>query len=102
MGSSMRMITGVAAVAPMVLGGCQSGENADAAALQTAYELGQIEMSCPEATPTITSRDPVQPVDPNAQPAPRVDYTVNVSGCGESRVYVVTCADGGGPCSAGE
>ena len=101
-GSSMRMFAGVGAIGLLILAGCQSKDSADGAALQTAYELGQIEMSCPGATPTITSREVVQPVDANAPTAARVGYTVSVAGCGESRQYSVTCADGGGPCSPGE
>jgi hypothetical protein len=98
----MRMVAGVGAIGLLMLAGCQSKDSADAAALQTAFELGQIEMSCPEATPTITSREVVQPVDANAPTVARVDYTVSVAGCGESRVYSVTCADSGGSCSPGK
>lgn len=70
-------------------------------ALQAAYEIGQVQMACPDATPTITS---TQLVEPTAGGAPGASgrefiYTANVAGCGDTREYVINCHEGDGVCS---
>jgi hypothetical protein len=54
-----------ALASPLLLAGCQSQSQLldanQAMAEQTALSRGQFEMNCPAATPTILSREVVQP-----------------------------------------
>ena len=70
-------------------------------ALQAAYEIGQVQMSCPEATPTISSSETIQPPanDAQAYPGLQLVYTTNVAGCGASRQYVIVCREDGSGCA---
>ncbi|MGE3294593.1 MAG: hypothetical protein AB7I59_15620 [Geminicoccaceae bacterium] len=69
-------------------------------ALQSAYEIGQVEMSCPEATPRITSGEAVQPPDgTQAVQIPQLEYTVDVAGCEATRTYLIVCREDGGGCA---
>jgi hypothetical protein len=88
----------------LLLAGCQSHEPAAERyrdmALQSAYEIGQVEMSCPDATPRINSREAVQPPDgTQAISVPQLEYTVEVMGCGETRTYLVVCREDGSGCA---
>jgi hypothetical protein len=71
-------------------------------AMQTAARRGQFEMNCPQATPTLISREVVQPVlqGPYVGGIQRAEYTIGVSGCGVRKVFVVICPEGGTGCFA--
>lgn len=93
-----------APLALLFLAGCRGPESAAERfrdmALQSAYEIGQIEMDCPQATPTITSSAAMQPkADPQAFAVPQLEYTVDVAGCGATRTYLIMCREDGGGCA---
>ena len=69
-------------------------------AMQTAVRRGQFEMNCPEATPTLISREVIQPAlqGPWMNGIQRAEYTIGVSGCGQRSTFVVICPDGGEGC----
>jgi len=71
-------------------------------AMQTALSRGQFEMNCPSATPTLISQEVVQPVlqGPYMNGIQRAEYTVGVAGCGQRKVFVVICPEGGTGCFA--
>lgn len=104
MSGSAHRTTRVTAGALLLVAGCQSHDTPTEryrdTALQSAYEIGQIEMDCPEATPTITSGERFEaPPDPPAFRASQLDYTVEVAGCGASRTYLIVCREDGGGCA---
>jgi hypothetical protein len=69
-------------------------------ALQSAYEIGQVELSCPDAMPRITSGEAVQPPDgTQAIQVPQLEYTVDVAGCGATRTYLIVCREDGSGCA---
>lgn len=88
----------------VLLAGCAAqpaAERLREQALQAAYEMGQVQMACPDATPTITS---TQLVEPPAGGVPGASgrefiYTANVAGCGDTREYVINCHEDDGACS---
>jgi len=69
-------------------------------AMQTAVRRGQFEMNCPEATPTLISREVIQPAlqGPWLNGIQRAEFTIGVSGCGQRSTFVVICPDGGEGC----
>ena len=69
-------------------------------AMQTAARRGQFEMNCPEATPTLISREVIQPAlqGPWLNGIQRAEFTIGVSGCGQRSTFVVICPDGGEGC----
>jgi hypothetical protein len=90
--------------AVLVMSGCQSHEPAAEhyrdIALQSAYEVGQVEMVCPEATPTVTSSEAMPPTaDTPAFQALQLEYTVAVEGCGSTRTYLILCREDGSGCA---
>lgn len=90
--------------AALLLVGCAGQESAAERyrqqVLQAAYEIGQIQMSCPDATPTITSSETVEPpADPQTFQPPGREYTINVAGCGADRTYLVVCREDGSGCA---
>lgn len=94
----------VCLTAGLLLAGCAAQEPAAERyreqALQSAYEIGQVEMSCPEATPSMTSSQTVQPkADPQGLGLPQHEYTVDVAGCGASRTYLIVCREDGSGCA---
>jgi hypothetical protein len=70
--------------------------------VQTAVSRAQFEMNCQQVTPTIISREVVQPAlqGPWVNGIQRAEYTVGVAGCGKRHTYVVICPDGGEGCFA--
>jgi hypothetical protein len=75
-------------------------------AIQTAVNRGKFEMSCPEATGSVLSKDMLQPAFQGgfyARGGPeRAEYTIGVSGCGQRATYLVICPlDQSGCWSAG-
>jgi len=75
-------------------------DSKQAVAMQTAVRRGQFEMNCPQAAPTLISREVVQPAlqGPYVSGIPRAEYTIGVSGCGKRTIFVVVCPDGGDGC----
>ena len=71
-------------------------------AIQTAMSRAQFEMNCPQATPTLLSREVVQPAlqGPWVGGIQRAEYTIGVSGCGKRMTFVVICPEGGDGCFA--
>jgi hypothetical protein len=75
-------------------------DNKQAMAMQTAVSRGQFEMNCPQVTPTLISREVIQPAlqGPLVNGIQRAEYTVGVQGCGKRTMFVVICPDGGEGC----
>jgi hypothetical protein len=110
--SPMALRTGVARkayacfrlMAVLAVVGCatqgQFLDSKQALAMQTAVSRGQFEMNCPEATPTVISREVIQPAlqGPFVNGIQRAEYTIGVSGCGKRTTFVVICPDGGEGC----
>jgi len=71
-------------------------------AIQTAVSRAQFEMNCPEATPTLLSKEVVQPVmqGPWVGGIQRAEFTIGVAGCGKRMTFIVICPDGGEGCFA--
>jgi hypothetical protein len=71
-------------------------------AMQTAVNRGQFEMNCPSATPSLISQEVVQPAlqGPFVNGIQRAEYTIGVSGCGQRKIFVVICPEGGTGCFA--
>jgi len=93
-------------IAMLVSVGCATNQqflnsNQDKA-LQTVMTKARFEMNCPEATPTLLSREVVQPAlqGPWVGGIQRAEYTVGVAGCGKRMTYVVICPEGGDGCFA--
>ena len=71
-------------------------------AMQTAVSRGKFEMDCPSVTPTLISKEVVQPAlqGPFVDGIQRAEYTIGVEGCGLRKVFVVICPEGGTGCFA--
>jgi hypothetical protein len=101
-----RSFTRVALIAVLFSAGCASQaeflNNNQFNATHTAVSRAQFEMNCQQVTPTIISREVVQPAlqGPWVNGIQRAEYTVGVAGCGKRTTYVVICPDGGGGCFA--
>ena len=103
MSSSFRLS---ALIASLVLAGCttqqQFLQSMQPNAMQTAVNRGQFEMNCPSATPTLISQEVIQPAlqGPFVNGIQRAEYTIGVAGCGQRKVFVVICPEGGSGCFA--
>jgi hypothetical protein len=101
-----KAFSSLALIALLVSTGCttqaQFLDSNQAMAMQTAVSRGQFEMNCPAATPTIISREVVQPAlqGPWVNGIQRAEYTIGVAGCGLRKVFVVICPEGGSGCFA--
>ena len=71
-------------------------------AVETAVSRGKFEMNCSAVTPSVLSREVVEPVivGPRAYGIDRAEYMIGVSGCGDRKTFVVICPDGGDGCFA--
>ena len=71
-------------------------------AIETAVSRGRFELNCSTVTPTVLSREVVEPaiVGPRVYGIARAEYTIGVSGCGDRKTFVVICPDGGDGCFA--
>jgi len=69
-------------------------------ATQTVLNRAQFEMNCQEVTPTIISREVVEPAlqGPFVNGIERAEYTIGVAGCGKRSTFVVICPDEGEGC----
>ena len=88
----------IGAPAIALIAGCttdaQYMQKLEPTAIQTGVNRGKFEMSCPEATGTIISKDMLQPAIQGfyAMGGPeRAEYTIGVSGCGQRATYIVIC-----------
>ncbi len=96
----------LAIAAALFLTGCVSQtqflDSKQNTAIQTALSRAQFEMNCQEATPTIISREVIQPALQGAYVGgiQRAEYTIGVSGCGKRTTFVVICPEGGEGCFA--
>ena len=101
-----KTLTTLALMTVLIFTGCttqtQFLQSMQANAMQTAVSRGQFEMNCPSATPTLISQEVVQPVlqGPYVNGIQRAEYTVGVAGCGQRKVFVVICPEGGTGCFA--
>jgi len=92
----------------LAMAGCESPQQtmdkSQPVAVETAVSRGRFEMSCPEATGQVLSREMVQPAinAPRLGGVERVEYTVGVQGCGKRMTEVVVCAVDGTGCFAAE
>lgn len=93
-------------LALLSLAGCASEQQfldgSQAAATQTALSRGRFEMNCQEVTPTLLSKEVVQPAlqGPWVGGIQRAEYTIGVSGCGKRTTFIVICPEGGDGCFA--
>ena len=96
-----KSFTVLALMAVLFAAGCASQaeflNNNQTSATQTAVSRAQFEMNCQQVTPTIISREVVQPAlqGPWVNGIQRAENTVGVAGCGKRHTYVVICPDGG-------
>ena len=96
----------LALISGLALGGCttqaQFLQSMQMNAMQTAVSRGQFEMNCPSATPTLISQEVIQPAlqGPFVNGIPRAEYTIGVAGCGQRKIFVVICPEGGTGCFA--
>ena len=92
--------------AALVTTGCVSQsqflDSKQGMALETAVSRGQFELNCQQATPTIISREVVQPAlqGPWVNGIQRAEFTIGVSGCDRRKVFIVICPEGGEGCFA--
>jgi hypothetical protein len=100
----MKIYQTLGIVAVFGLAGCQSQtqvlDNESAAAQQVALNRGKFELSCPNATATVLSRNLLQPaVDaPRFAGVERAEYTIGVAGCGKKQTYISVCQVGSVSC----
>ena len=92
------IITIGAALAVSVLAACttdaQYMQQLEPQAVQVAVNRGKFELSCPQATGQVISKDMLQPVFQGfyARGGPeRAEYTIGVAGCGQRATYLVIC-----------
>jgi len=73
-------------------------------AIQTVLKRARFEMSCPDATGMVLSREIMQPALQGAYVVgvARAEYTVGVTGCGKKDTYVAVCPLGGDGCFAAD
>jgi hypothetical protein len=101
-----KSLTTLALMTVLIFTGCttqtQFLQSMQANAMQTAVSRGQFEMNCPSATPTLISQEVIQPAlqGPYVNGIQRAEYTVGVAGCGQRKVFVVICPEGGTGCFA--
>ena len=101
-----RSLTLLALITALALGGCTSQaqflQSMQMNAMQTAVSRGQFEMNCPSATPTVISQEVIQPAlqGPFVNGIQRAEYTIGVAGCGQRKIFVVICPEGGTGCFA--
>jgi hypothetical protein len=71
-------------------------------AVETAVSRGKFELNCPAVTPSVLSREVVEPalMGPRAYGIDRAEYTIGISGCNDRKTFVVICPDGGDGCFA--
>ena len=71
-------------------------------AVETALNRGRFELNCSAVTPTVLSREVVEPAieGPRVYGIDRAEYTIGISGCGDRKTFVVICPDGGDGCFA--
>jgi hypothetical protein len=93
-------------IAALALAGCVSQaqflDSFQGTALQTAVSRGQFELNCQAVTPTVISREVVQPVlqGPWVNGIQRAEFTIGVAGCDRRKIFVVICPEGGEGCFA--
>lgn len=79
-------------------------DNMQGSALEAAVNRGRFDLSCPQATGLVLSREVAQPVleGPWVGGIQRAEYTVSVTGCGKKVTYIAICPEGGESCFAAE
>lgn len=90
----------------LVVAACQSDaqflDSMQSMAADTAVKRGTFELDCSAVTPSVLSRDVVEPTfeGPRVYSVPRAEYTIGVTGCGKRKTFVVICTEGGDGCFA--
>ena len=93
-------------IAALAVAGCASQpqflDDYQFQATQAALSRAKFEMDCQDVTPTIISREVVQPAlqGPYVGGIQRAEYTIGVSGCKKRSTFVVICPQGGDGCFA--
>jgi len=86
------------------LAGCatdqQTLDSKQSAALESAVNRGRFELSCPEATGSVLSRQLIEPLRFGG--VERAEYTIGIEGCGQRKTSIVVCAVDGSGCFAAE
>jgi hypothetical protein len=92
----MRNLSTLALVATAAMAGCASGppfiDQAQPEAIAIAQRRAAFELSCPNTSAQVLSRETLQPVSFRFG-IERAEYTIGVSGCGKRATYVVICPD---------
>ena len=84
-------------IALLCTAGCKSNtqflDERQSQAVETALTRGKFELNCPEAKPTVLSREFVEPgpTFQGPEPVARSEYTIGVEGCGKRISFVVVC-----------
>jgi hypothetical protein len=98
----------LALAAALGVAGCQSDtqtlDQESDAAVQTALNRGKFELSCPDATAVVLSRNLLHPAveTPRFGGVERAEYTIGVSGCDRKATYISICQVGSVSCISGE
>jgi hypothetical protein len=101
-----RSFTLLILIAALAVAGCATQSqflaSKQATAMQTAVSRAQFDLNCQEVTPTLLSKDVIQPTyqGPWVGAIQRAEYTIGVTGCGKRHMYVVVCPEGGEGCFA--
>jgi hypothetical protein len=102
----LKMWTFSALMAALALAGCASQSqflnSKQGMAVQTAMSRAQFELNCQAVTPTVISREVVQPglQGPFVNGIPRAEFTIGVAGCDKRQIFIVVCPEGGEGCFA--
>jgi len=66
-------------------------------AIQTALQRGRFDLQCPNATPTVLSRELRPPAIETFRfsGVPHGIFTIGVSGCGKQMTFQIACPEGG-------
>ena len=98
----------LAVIAVCSVAGCATQEDflnsRQDVALQTAVNRARFDMSCPEASGQVLSREVTQPAiqGPRMMGEERGLFTIGVEGCGRKETYDVVCPMGGDGCTSVE
>ncbi len=88
-----RMFIVMAIVAVLLAAGCSAKsrmlDQKEPSAIAQTVSQAQADLSCPQVTARVFSRDMVM------EPVPSARYGIGVTGCGKEAMYTVTCQEFG-------
>ena len=69
-------------------------------AIETALQRGRFDLQCPDAQPTVLSRQLREPAVETIRfsGVPHGIFTIGVSGCGKQMTFQIACPEGGYGC----